>query len=90
MSRSHLLRLSVLLAAVLALSTVAAVGFGAAGIPIPKVWAVIAHELWPSLAPPPDASRAERNIVWELRLPRVLLGALAGRDWRPSAPCFRW
>ena len=78
MIRSRLLHLSLVLAAAVALSTVAAVGFGAAGIPIPKVWAVIAHEMWPSLAPPADASRAERNIVWELRLPRVLLGALAG------------
>jgi len=69
---------SLLLAALLVLSTVAAVGFGAARIPVPKVWAVIAHELWPALAPISDASRAERNIVWELRLPRALLGALAG------------
>lgn len=69
---------SLLLAALLVLSTVAAVGFGAARIPTSTVWAVVAHELWPALAPIPDASRAERNIVWELRLPRVLLGALAG------------
>ncbi|WP_372396492.1 iron ABC transporter permease [Azospirillum sp. HJ39] len=75
MSRS---RLPLLLAVLLVPSLVAAVGFGAAPIPMPKVWAVIAHELWPALAPLPDASRAERNIVWELRLPRVLLGALAG------------
>lgn len=69
---------SLLLAALLALSLVAAVGFGAARIPTSTVWAVVAHELSPALAPIPDASRAERNIVWELRLPRVLLGALAG------------
>ncbi|ALG75377.1 ABC transporter permease [Azospirillum thiophilum] len=75
MSRS---RLPLLLAVLLVPSLVAAVGFGAAPIPVAKVWAVIAHELWPALPPLPDASRAERNIVWELRLPRVLLGALAG------------
>lgn len=78
MSRSRLSRLPLLLAVLLVPSLVAAVGFGAAPIPVSKVWAVIAHELWPTLAPLPDASRAERNIVWELRLPRVLLGALAG------------
>lgn len=78
MNRSRLLGLSLILAAALALSAVAAVGFGAARVPIPKVWAVVLHELWPALAPPADASRAERNIVWELRLPRVLLSALAG------------
>ncbi|PGH57142.1 ABC transporter permease [Azospirillum palustre] len=78
MNRSRLLGLSLMLAAVLALSAVAAVGFGAARVPIPKVWAVVLHELWPALAPPADASRAERNIVWELRVPRVLLSALAG------------
>lgn len=78
MIRSRPSRLPLLLAALLLPSLVAAVGFGAAPIPVAKVWAVIAHELWPALAPLPDASRAERNIVWELRLPRVLLGALAG------------
>jgi len=78
MNRSRLQGLSLLLAATLALSAVAAVGFGAARVPIPKVWAVVMHELWPALAPPADASRAERNIVWELRVPRVLLSALAG------------
>lgn len=70
--------LALTLAAALGLSTVAAVGYGAAGIPFAKGWAVIAHELWPSFAPAADASRAERNIVWELRLPRILLAALAG------------
>lgn len=78
MNRSHLLGLSLPLAAVLVLSAMAAVGFGAARVPIPKVWAVVMHELWPALAPLSDASRAERNIVWELRVPRVLLSALAG------------
>lgn len=78
MSRPRLSRLPLLLAVLLVPSLVATVGFGAAPIPVSKVWAVIAHELWPALAPLPDASRAERNIVWELRLPRVLLGALAG------------
>ncbi|PWC50443.1 ABC transporter permease [Azospirillum sp. TSA6c] len=78
MKRSRLLGLSLLLTSALALSAVAAVGFGAARVPIPKVWAVVMHELWPALAPPAEASRAERNIVWELRVPRVLLSALAG------------
>ncbi|WP_377807189.1 iron ABC transporter permease [Azospirillum sp. A29] len=78
MNRSRLLGLSLLLAAALTVSAVAAVGFGAARVPIPKVWAVVMHELWPALAAPADASRAERNIVWELRVPRVLLSALAG------------
>ncbi len=91
-------RLALLLALVLAVSGVAAVGFGAARVPLSTVWSVIAREAWsalpwpapsgPILSGPPLSgpmpavvetwSRAERNIVWELRLPRVLLGALAG------------
>lgn len=78
MSRPGWLSLCLLLAASLALSAGAAVGFGAAPVPLAKVWGVIAQELLPALAPASDASRAQRNIVWELRLPRVLLGALAG------------
>ncbi|WP_142846602.1 iron ABC transporter permease [Telmatospirillum sp. J64-1] len=62
----------------LGLSCVIAVGFGAARIPLSTVWGIIGQELWPSLTAPVEWSRAQRNIVWELRLPRVLLSALAG------------
>ncbi|CEJ11551.1 Hemin transport system permease protein HmuU [bacterium YEK0313] len=66
-----------LLALLLALSLVVTVAFGAVRIPVRAVAGIIAAEFgfggeaggW---------SRAERNIVWELRLPRVILGALAG------------
>ncbi|BAI71120.1 iron complex transport system permease protein [Azospirillum sp. B510] len=78
MSRPRIPPLCLLLATILLLSLVAAVGFGAARIPLPTVWSVVSHELWPGLFPADGISRAERNIVWELRLPRVLLGALAG------------
>ena len=78
MNRPRALRLCVVLAAALILSLVAAVGFGAARIPVGTVWSVVSHELWPTMFPADGVGRAERNIVWELRLPRVLLGALAG------------
>lgn len=78
MSRVRPLRLCLVLATALILSLFAAVGFGAARIPLPTVWSVVSYELWPAAFPADGFGRAERNIVWELRLPRVLLGALAG------------
>ena len=78
MNRTHAPRLCLVLSAALILSLVAAVGFGAARIPVATVWSVVSHELWPAVFPAQGFGRAERNIVWELRLPRVLLGALAG------------
>ncbi|KAA0578427.1 iron ABC transporter permease [Azospirillum sp. B21] len=78
MSGPRALRLCLVLTAALILSLVAAVGFGAARIPTTTVWSVVSHELWPAAFPAQGFGRAERNIVWELRLPRVLLGALAG------------
>jgi iron complex transport system permease protein len=78
MNRARALRLCLVLSAALILSLVAAVGFGAARIPVATVWLVVSHELWPAAFPADGIGRAERNIVWELRLPRVLLGALAG------------
>ncbi|SHN46620.1 iron complex transport system permease protein [Cryptosporangium aurantiacum] len=67
----------VALTAVLIGSIVAAVGSGAVGIAPTTVARIIGHHLigWPgdvTWAAPDDA------IVWQVRLPRVLLGALVG------------
>ncbi|NNM71789.1 iron ABC transporter permease [Enterovirga sp. DB1703] len=67
------------LGAALCLSALAAIGLGAVSIPFGTTWSVVGAEL--GMAPPaaePAWTRAERNIVWELRLPRALLGAAAG------------
>lgn len=54
-----------------------AVSVGAVGIPLEMVWSVIVHHLAPgSLEQTWSAGRD--NIVWEVRLPRVVLGAAVG------------
>jgi iron complex transport system permease protein len=69
--------MSLVLLGALVLSGVAAVAFGAVSIPIPRVFGIVADALgWPF--GPANWSRAERNIVWELRLPRIILGGVAG------------
>ncbi len=68
-----------LAAAILALivSLLMAVQFGAATIPAKTVWQVLVNGVGfaggGSLPTP-----AERSIIWELRIPRILLGAVAG------------
>lgn len=76
-SRPALLATSAVLIGILILSAIAAVSFGAVAIPIGRVFAIVLDGLGFS-AQAPDWTRAERNIVWELRLPRVMLGAVAG------------
>ncbi|WP_208886211.1 iron ABC transporter permease [Streptomyces sp. PBH53] len=74
--RIPVLPLSLLLGALLALSLLCGVGLGAAGIG----WSEALRFLWAGLTggtvPAHDA--AAYTIVWEIRLPRVLLGAVAG------------
>lgn len=69
--------LSGALFALLLVSGVVAVSLGVVGIPVGRVFAIVADAIGQSSAAP-DWTRAERNIVWELRLPRVILGACAG------------
>lgn len=69
--------LCLVLSAGLIASAATAVAFGAVSIPVGKVFGIVADAsgLLPATG---DWTRAERNIVWELRLPRVLLAAVAG------------
>lgn len=67
----------------LLLSGIAALAFGAVSIPVRTVAGIVGREFGQLVGFPGggDAAawtRAERNIVWELRLPRILLGAAAG------------
>ncbi|XSG82167.1 MAG: FecCD family ABC transporter permease [Methyloligella sp. ZOD6] len=65
------------LTALLLLSCIVAVGIGPVSIAVGKVVDIVAGQLgWPVASA--GWSLAEQNIVWELRLPRVLLGAIAG------------
>lgn len=54
-----------------------AVGLGAVAIPLDVVWGVIASHIGPGSIEP-SWSPGRDNIVWEVRLPRVILGAIVG------------
>lgn len=62
---------------VLIASVVLATGFGAVSVPGTTVWAVLVHHVSASDAPVAWSAGID-NIVWQLRLPRVLLGAMVG------------
>lgn len=65
------------LAVALALSCVASLAFGAAQVELERVLAILGQRLF-GLAPELAVSTAQDSIVWQLRAPRVLLGALVG------------
>lgn len=64
------------LAGLLGASVVIAVGIGGAAIAPGTVWAVIVSELGGPVAA--EVVVSDRQIVWELRLPRTLLAAIVG------------
>lgn len=61
----------------LALTVTAGVSLGSAPIPIATVWSIIANKLVPGSV---EAvwSAGRESIVWDVRLPRVMLAGLAG------------
>lgn len=65
------------LAVLLLFTMVVAVGVGAVAIPLETVWGVIASKLVPGSVEVAWSSGRE-NIVWDVRAPRVLLGAAVG------------
>lgn len=65
------------LAVLLVVAMAVAVGAGAVPIPLDTVWRVIAAKLAPGSITP-DWSAGRENIVWEVRLPRIVLGAIVG------------
>jgi iron complex transport system permease protein len=65
-----------LVVVLLALGSVA-VSIGAVGLPLETVWGVIGHKIAPG-AVQVAWSPGRENIVWEVRLPRTLLGAIVG------------
>jgi iron complex transport system permease protein len=61
----------------LVLVSMLAVSVGAVGIPLDMVWSVILSHVVPGSVEP-TWSAGRDNIVWEVRLPRVVLGAMVG------------
>ena len=75
MTRFRLLLLG--LAALLALSCALSLVFGAAQVPLERVLAILGQHLF-GIVPEVAVSVGQDSIVWHLRAPRVLLGALVG------------
>ncbi|PIA69182.1 FecCD family ABC transporter permease [Pseudomonas sediminis] len=75
MSRFRLLLLG--LGVLLALSCAISLGFGAAQVPLERVLAILGQHLF-GIVPEAAVSLGQDSIVWQLRAPRVLLGALVG------------
>jgi iron complex transport system permease protein len=65
------------LALLLALSCAGSLAFGAAQVPLERVWAILGQHLF-GIAPQVPVNSGQDSIVWQLRAPRVLLGALVG------------
>jgi len=61
----------------LLLSVSAGVSLGAIAIPFSTVWSVVANKLSPSFVEV-TWSAGRESIVWDVRFPRVILGALVG------------
>src|SRR5699024_3469802 len=69
----------ILLVCLFILTIPLATGLGPVSIPYTKVWNIILSHVpyiqnWITV----DWTGAEQNIVWEIRFPRVLLGAIVG------------
>ncbi|MNH91375.1 Hemin transport system permease protein HmuU [compost metagenome] len=68
--------LLIALGAVLLVSCVVSLGFGPARVPVDVVWRILLHKLFGIGAQ--DWSAGQDHIVWLIRVPRMLLGALVG------------
>jgi len=60
----------------LLLSSALSLGFGAAQVPLAKVLAIVLHQL--GMGDAQHWTHGQAQIVWQIRAPRVLLGALVG------------
>ena len=69
------------LLALLLLAVLAGVTWGSAQLGMGQVWPIIQHQLMHSLGMAstlPDGAVQQYQIVWMIRLPRVLMAALVG------------
>lgn len=80
--KTHTFLTCLVLAAVLLASIIIGIGTGPVAIPFAEVWRVMFHRLGGLLTgselPLEGVRESTQNIVWFLRVPRVLLGALVG------------
>lgn len=65
------------LGALVLLAATAAIALGSVRIPAGQVWGILLHRIHPALAEPAWAPVRE-TIVWDVRLPRVLLAGAVG------------
>jgi iron complex transport system permease protein len=76
MINRHYPWLLIALGTLLLMSAVVSLGFGPARVPLDVVWRILLHKLCGLGVP--DWSTGQEHIVWLIRLPRMLLGALVG------------
>ena len=74
-TRRYALLLSAL-GALLLISCVVSLGFGSARVPVDMVWRILLHKAFGMGEV--DWSAGQEHIVWLIRVPRMLLGALVG------------
>lgn len=77
---------TVVLAGILPVAIVLSCGFGAVPIPPSEVWEVVRSHLLGGTA---DVSPATERIVWDFRVPRVLLAALVGTALALAGVCLQ-
>ncbi|MEM9745502.1 MAG: iron ABC transporter permease [Actinomycetota bacterium] len=78
--------LSVVLLLLLPVTIVVATGIGAVGIPADEVWEVVSARL---LRRSPDVAPEVEQIIWTIRLPRVLLSAVVGAGLAVAGLCLQ-
>lgn len=71
------LGLGTILAGIMVMAIGIAVSVGAVSVPLTTVWGVVLDRLLPGLLTP-DWSAGRASIVWEIRLPRVILAGIVG------------
>ena len=70
---------ALVLLALLLLTMTFGVSIGPVPIPFRRVWGIVLHQVFPDWhAVAQDWPQNEVSIVWQLRLPRVILGAIVG------------
>ncbi len=70
--------LLVVLGVALLASCVLSLGFGSARIPASLVWQILLHNVFGLGPDTPTWTAGQEHIVWLIRVPRMLLGALVG------------
>lgn len=78
----------VILLALLAVTMIMAIGIGPVSIPFTTVWRVVLNNLT-GAGDIEDIRVSTQNIVWHLRVPRVLMGCMAGAALTLSGVCMQ-